>query len=69
MPPLESSHSAQAHPCRPWPQRTGFAALLASLRPEVLRFACWLARDRALAEDIVQETLLRAWRNRVAKAA
>lgn len=38
--------------------------LLESLRPDLLRFAFWLARDRAIAEDIVQETLLRAWRAR-----
>jgi RNA polymerase sigma-70 factor, ECF subfamily len=38
--------------------------LLASLRPDLLRFAHWLARDRAIAEDIVQESLLRAWRSR-----
>jgi RNA polymerase sigma-70 factor, ECF subfamily len=37
-----------------------------SLRPDLLRFAQWLARDRALAEDIVQESLLRAWRSREA---
>ncbi len=35
-----------------------------TMRPELLRFAHWLARDRALAEDIVQEALLRAWRSR-----
>jgi RNA polymerase sigma-70 factor, ECF subfamily len=29
-----------------------------------MRFAFWLARDRAIAEDVVQETLLRAWRAR-----
>jgi RNA polymerase sigma-70 factor (ECF subfamily) len=38
--------------------------LLESLRPDLLRFAFWLARDRAVAEDVVQETLLRAWRSR-----
>jgi RNA polymerase sigma-70 factor, ECF subfamily len=38
--------------------------LFESLRPDLLRFAHWLARDRALAEDIVQEALLRAWRSR-----
>lgn len=37
-----------------------------SLRPDLLRFAHWLARDAALAEDIVQESLLRAWRSREA---
>jgi RNA polymerase sigma-70 factor (ECF subfamily) len=38
--------------------------LFESLRPDLLRFAHWLARDRAIAEDIVQEALLRAWRSR-----
>jgi RNA polymerase sigma-70 factor (ECF subfamily) len=38
--------------------------LFESLRPDLLRFAQWLARDRAVAEDIVQESLLRAWRSR-----
>lgn len=40
------------------------ARLLESYRPDLLRFAFWLARDRAVAEDVVQETLLRAWRAR-----
>jgi RNA polymerase sigma-70 factor (ECF subfamily) len=34
------------------------------MRPDLLRFAHWLARDRSVAEDIVQESLLRAWRSR-----
>ena len=41
----------------------------ASLRPDLLRFATWLSRGRALAEDIVQETLLRAWRSRASRQA
>jgi RNA polymerase sigma-70 factor, ECF subfamily len=44
--------------------RAAFSQLLESLRPDLLRFAHWLARDRAIAEDIVQESLLRAWRSR-----
>jgi RNA polymerase sigma-70 factor (ECF subfamily) len=39
-----------------------FQALCRSLRPDLLRFALWLCRDRAVAEDVVQETLLRAWK-------
>jgi RNA polymerase sigma-70 factor, ECF subfamily len=39
-------------------------ALFESMRPDLLRFAQWLARDRSIAEDIVQEALLRAWRSR-----
>jgi RNA polymerase sigma-70 factor, ECF subfamily len=40
------------------------ARLLESFRPDLLRFAFWLARDRTVAEDVVQETMLRAWRAR-----
>ena len=43
-------------------KRARFQALCQSLRPDLLRFAFWLSRDRAVAEDVVQETLLRAWK-------
>lgn len=43
-------------------KRARFQALCQSLRPDLLRFAFWLSRDRALAEDVVQESLLRAWK-------
>jgi RNA polymerase sigma-70 factor, ECF subfamily len=39
-----------------------FQALCQALRPDLLRFAFWLSRDRALAEDVVQESMLRAWK-------
>jgi RNA polymerase sigma-70 factor, ECF subfamily len=45
-------------------QRARFQALCRTLRPDLLRFAFWLARDLALAEDVVQETMLRAWKAR-----
>jgi RNA polymerase sigma-70 factor (ECF subfamily) len=41
-----------------------FERWLADLRPDLLRFALWLARDRATAEDVVQEAMLRAWKAR-----
>ena len=41
-----------------------FASLCDALRPDLFRFAFWLARDRGVAEDVVQEALLRAWRSR-----
>jgi RNA polymerase sigma-70 factor (ECF subfamily) len=44
-------------------KRDRFQALCQALRPDLLRFAFWLSRDRALAEDVVQETLLRAWKS------
>lgn len=40
-----------------------FDALCTALRPDLTRFAFWLARDRQLAEDVVQEALLRAWKS------
>ena len=43
---------------------TAFARLCDELRPDLFRFAFWLARDRQVAEDVVQESLLRAWRSR-----
>jgi RNA polymerase sigma-70 factor (ECF subfamily) len=45
-------------------QRTRFQALCHALRPDLLRFAFWLSRDWALAEDVVQESMLRAWKAR-----
>ena len=44
------------------PRRARFQALCQSLRPDLLRFAFWLSRDRTLAEDVVQETMIRAWK-------
>jgi len=44
-------------------RRRRFSALCESLRPDLLRFAWWLGRDRVLAEDVVQESLLRAWKS------
>jgi RNA polymerase sigma-70 factor (ECF subfamily) len=47
-------------------QEARITRLFESMRPDLLRFARWLTRDRALAEDVVQESLLRAWRSREA---
>jgi RNA polymerase sigma-70 factor (ECF subfamily) len=44
-------------------RRRRFGALCEGLRPDLLRFAWWLARDRGLAEDVVQESMLRAWKS------
>jgi len=42
--------------------RIRFQALCLALRPDLLRFAFWLCHDHALAEDVVQESMLRAWK-------
>ncbi len=44
-------------------RRRRFEVLCESLRPDLLRFAFWLGRDRGLAEDVVQEAMLRAWKS------
>ncbi len=44
-------------------RRRRFETLCETLRPDLLRFAFWLGRDRQLAEDVVQEALLRAWKS------
>jgi RNA polymerase sigma-70 factor (ECF subfamily) len=41
-----------------------FTRLLETFRPDLLRFSLWLARDRSVAEDVVQETLIRAWKSK-----
>ncbi|MBC8025564.1 MAG: sigma-70 family RNA polymerase sigma factor [Steroidobacteraceae bacterium] len=43
---------------------SAFARLLETFRPDLLRFSLWLSRDRAVAEDVVQETLIRAWKSK-----
>lgn len=42
--------------------RQDFEALVRGCTDDLYRFAYWLAKDSAVAEDLVQETLLRAWR-------
>lgn len=40
-----------------------FEALARTLMPDLYRYALWLSRDRSVAEEVVQEALLRAWRS------
>lgn len=44
-------------------RRQRYEALVAPLRTDLFRYAFWLGRDRGLAEDVVQEAMLRAWRS------
>ncbi len=39
-----------------------FERLVHAYSADLYRYAFWLCRDRSTAEDLVQETLLRAWR-------
>lgn len=46
------------------PDRRGrFDELVAVYHPDMYRYAVWLSRDKAIAEDVVQEALLRAWKS------
>lgn len=40
-----------------------YETLVRAYTPELFRFAYWLCRDRAIAEDLVQECCLRAWKS------
>jgi len=41
----------------------GFDELVATYGKDLQRYALWLSGDRHIAEDLVQETLLRAWKS------
>ncbi|MCA1798251.1 MAG: sigma-70 family RNA polymerase sigma factor [Xanthomonadaceae bacterium] len=40
-----------------------FETLVGALLPQLYRYAYWLSRNRSLAEDVVQEALIRAWKS------
>ncbi len=44
-------------------RRRRFDSLVAVYYPDMFRYAAWLSRDKAIAEDVVQEALLRAWKS------
>lgn len=48
-----------------WPSRRRyrFEALVRAYSADLYRFAYWLARDRGVAEDLVQECFARAWKH------
>src|ERR1700674_914518 len=59
---LEAGDSNMMDRVGPRQGRARFQALCLALRPGLLRFAFWLCHDHALAEDVVQESMLRAWK-------
>lgn len=40
-----------------------YNALVSGMHTDIFRYAYWLVKDKAIAEDIVQETFLRAWKS------
>ncbi len=45
-------------------ERRRFEALVSTYSSDLYRYAWWLCRNKSVAEDLVQETFLRAWRAR-----
>ena len=43
-------------------RRQRFDRLVSVYYPDMFRYAAWLCRDRSVAEEVVQEALLRAWK-------
>jgi len=43
-------------------RRQRFDRLVAVFHQDMFRYAAWLSRDRSIAEEVVQEALLRAWK-------
>lgn len=40
-----------------------YEKLVRDMHADVYRYAYWLIKDKAIAEDVVQETFLRAWKS------
>ena len=52
-------HSSKAAVTR----RQRFDQYVGVYHQDMYRYAAWLSRDKAIAEDVVQEALLRAWKS------
>ena len=44
-------------------RRRRFDQIVAVFHADMYRYAAWLCRDKAIAEDVVQEAMLRAWKS------
>ncbi len=44
-------------------RRKRFDRLVAVFHGDMFRYAAWLCRDKSIAEDVVQEAMLRAWKS------
>lgn len=44
-------------------RRASYEAMVRAYSGELFRFAWWLCRDRSVAEDLVQEAFVRAWKS------
>ncbi|MGB3727182.1 MAG: sigma-70 family RNA polymerase sigma factor [Glaciecola sp.] len=44
-------------------KQTRYEALVKAFHADIYRYAVWLIKDKSIAEDVVQETFLRAWKS------
>ena len=44
-------------------RRQRFDQIVGVFHQDMYRYAAWLCRDKAIAEDVVQESMLRAWKS------
>ena len=44
-------------------RRRRFDELVGEYHQDMYRYAAWLSRDRTIADDVVQESMLRAWKS------
>ena len=44
-------------------RRQRFDKYVGVYHQDMFRYAAWLSRDKSIAEDVVQEALLRAWKS------
>ena len=44
-------------------RRQRFDRLVTVFHADMYRYAAWLCRDKAIAEDVVQESMIRAWKS------
>jgi RNA polymerase sigma-70 factor (ECF subfamily) len=44
-------------------RRKRFDQIVSVYHQDMYRYAAWLCRDKAIAEDVVQEAMLRAWKS------
>lgn len=51
------------HTSADFERRQRFERLVSAFHPALYRYAAWLSRDPGIAEVVVQESLLRAWRS------